>query len=96
MGDMNLSDFYCTRCGQKSIPIWRKAGRSREPGHLKKLWCLNCQDEVNHVEVRPFGKYNYEDFLLEFENNNFNEDGTRKMEYKKFKGVMNNALRRNV
>ena len=90
MGDMNLSDFYCTRCGQKSIPIWRKAGRSREPGHLKKLWCLNCQDEVNHVEVRPFGKYNYEDFLIEYNYGNFKEDGTREKKYTEFEHELRN------
>lgn len=60
------SDFYCTKCGHKGIPIARNKGQQREPGHLKTLYCLFCGEEVNHVEVKPFGKYTYEDFLEEF------------------------------
>ena len=33
------SDFYCTECGRKGIPIIRIAGKEREAGHLKKLYC---------------------------------------------------------
>ena len=29
---------------------------------MKKLWCLNCKEEVNHVEIRPFD-YNYEEIM---------------------------------
>ena len=61
------SDFYCTKCGRKGIPIVRRAGQQREAGHLKKLFCLYCQEETNHAEVRPFGAYNVEDFKEEFE-----------------------------
>ena len=61
------SDFYCTKCGKRGIPIARKAGQQRELGHLKKLFCLYCQEETNHAEVRPFGRYRYENFLEEFE-----------------------------
>ena len=53
-------------------------------GHLKNLYCLNCEKENNFAEVRPFGEYNYEDFELEFKNGNFNLDGTRKLPYKQF------------
>lgn len=62
-----VSDFYCTQCGNKGIPIARKVGSQREAGHLKKLYCMYCQEEVNHVEIRPYGQYNYEDFKREFE-----------------------------
>lgn len=62
------SDFYCTVCGNRGIPIPRKFGQVREPGHLKSLFCLHCQKPTNHVEIRPFGqKYTYEDFKEEFE-----------------------------
>ena len=60
------SDFYCTECGRKGIPIIRIVGKEREAGHLKKLYCLYCQKETNHAEIRPFGKYNKEDFKKEF------------------------------
>lgn len=65
-GKASLSDFYCTECGSRGIPIMRKAGQSREPGHLKKLFCLKCKRETNHVEVRPYGNYRYENFLEEY------------------------------
>lgn len=74
---MTTSDFYCTRCGNKGIPVIRKAGKQREGGHLKKLYCMYCKEEVNHAEVRPFGEYNYEDFKLEFNLGRFLKDGTK-------------------
>lgn len=61
-----ISDFYCTQCGKKGIPIPRKNGNQRERGHLKKIFCIYCNEEVNHVEIRPFGSYTLEDFEEEF------------------------------
>ncbi len=61
------SEFYCTRCGKKGLPIMRRAGQDREAGHLKRLYCLFCDLETNHAEVRPFGAYNREDFEEEFQ-----------------------------
>jgi hypothetical protein len=80
----NVSEFYCTKCGKRGIPVLRTKGQNREPGHLKKLFCLTC-GEVNHVEIKPFGKYTHDDFLLEFEGGNFGEDGTRILPYELFK-----------
>ena len=60
------SEFYCTECGNKGIPIARKISQHKEPGHLKNLYCLHCRKETNHVEIRPYGSYNYEDFLEEY------------------------------
>lgn len=86
-----LDDFYCTQCGKKGIPIPRQAGSEREAGHLKKLWCLYCNKETNHVECRPNTKYCYKDFLTELNYKNFNEDGTRKYSYGKLKEMINNG-----
>ena len=83
---MSLSDFYCTRCGNKSYPIIRRPGQNREPGHLKKLYCLICQEEVNMAEIRSFGSYNLEDFWIEFSNGNFDETGKRKEPWRQFVG----------
>lgn len=65
-GNVQISDFYCTKCGNRSIPLARRDGHYREAGHLKKLWCWHCKEEINHAEVRPFGEYNYDDFVEEF------------------------------
>lgn len=80
------SSFYCTRCGSKGIPVRRSKGKKREPGHLKKLFCLTCQDEVNHVEVQEAGSsYTYKEFKIEFEKGNFDKNGKRIVpSYKQF------------
>lgn len=72
--------YFCTLCGNGGIPIMRIKGKEREPGHLKKLWCLHCRKETNHVECK-FGskKYTEEDFRFEFDNHNFDENGNRIM-----------------
>ncbi len=72
-----ISDFYCTICGNKGIPLIRIPGKEREPGHLKKLFCLHCQKETNMAEVRNRGKYTLDDFLNEYNNHNFDEEGNR-------------------
>ena len=75
--NITTSDFYCTKCGRKGIPLVRKQGQQREPGHLKKLYCLACGEEVNHAEVRGVGSaYTKEDFMLEFALGRF-VDGNR-------------------
>lgn len=78
-----FSDFYCTQCGNKGIPLIRIAGKEREPGHLKKLFCLHCQKETNMVEIRNRGKYTLDNFLNEFNNNNFDKEGNRKEKWTK-------------
>lgn len=75
--DYETSDFYCTQCGNKGIPIVRKNGKFREAGHLKRLYCLYCGTETNHCEIRPIGTYRYEDFKEEFELGRFLPDGQR-------------------
>ena len=87
MAKMNISDFYCTKCGHKGIPIVRSK-RAREAVHLKKLYCLTCKQETNHVECRGFGQYNYQDFLIEFENGNFDEEGMRRQPWRQFEAEM--------
>ena len=79
----NISDFYCTKCGHKGIPIIRKPGKAREPGHLKKIFCLYCQEEENMVEIKSNGKYTLEDFEIEYRNGNF-VNGERVKTYKQF------------
>ena len=75
---MNISQsrFFCTKCGKEGIPIMRPKGQMREPGHLKKLYCMNCGEYVNHAEVREIGGYTEEDFRQEFELGRF-QNGQR-------------------
>lgn len=53
MGNKTEShDFYCLLCGNKGIPIARKRSNLKESLHRKKLYCVNCKTEVNHIECR--------------------------------------------
>lgn len=90
-----LSDFYCTKCGNKGIPVFRTVGKEREPGHLKKLFCIHCQEEVNMVEIRPYGKYNLEDFWIEYEYKNFDSNGNRIEPWKQFTTKIKQELNKN-
>ena len=77
-------EFYCTRCGNKGISVVRDKKRSREKGHLKKLYCLTCKEEVNHVECSMALGYTYETFFDEYVSGNFAEDGTRVLPFKEW------------
>lgn len=86
------SDFYCTNCHKKLYPVWRKRGQEREPGHLKKLYCIYCKEEHNCIEIRPNTQnYTIADMEIEFEYNNFDEEGKRKLPYNKLKEAINNG-----
>ena len=47
-------------------------------------YCIHCKEEWNFAEVRPFGDYNYEDFLVEFRKGNFDNEGNRILPYRQF------------
>ena len=64
--NFSISEMYCTHCGKRGIDIPRKSGQQREAGHLKRLFCLYCQKETNHAEIRPFGSYTLDNFNEEF------------------------------
>lgn len=83
------SEFYCTQCGSKGIPVLRKRGQEREAGHLKNLFCLTCGKEQNHVECKPYTRYTHEDFLIEFENGNFDKNGKRIKTYGELRDELN-------
>ena len=74
---LKISDFYCTQCGNKNIPIARQVGKQREPGHLKKLYCLYCNKETNNVEIKYPSQYTLDDFWIEYNYHNFDENGNR-------------------
>lgn len=95
MRNLSISDFYCTKCGLKNFPIIRPAGQEREPGHLKKLFCLHCQKEVNMAEVRTTGRYHLENFWIEYEYGNFDEEGNRKEPWKQFVSKVKQEVMKN-
>lgn len=86
-----FNEFRCTQCGERGIPIVRRIGAAREAGHLKKLWCLKCKKETNHVECKANTKYQVSDFEIEFKYHNFTTDGKRILPYSKLKEMIKNG-----
>lgn len=56
--------FYCMKCGKPGIPIMRPDSRRHECHHRKKLFCLTCKTEVNHIECSNLDEIN--EFLENF------------------------------
>lgn len=59
----DFHDFYCINCGNKSMTLPRLRSHQHAKLHLKKLWCIHCKQEFNHVEVK-----NEQDYLIFKEN----------------------------
>lgn len=90
--NVSFSDFYCTQCGLKNLPIPRIAGKEKEPGHLKKLFCFHCQKETNMAEIRQSNKYSLDDFWIEYEYHNFDSEGNRKEPWRQFTAKIKKEL----
>ena len=67
------SQTICTICGKEGIPIYRYKGGTRKKGHLKKLYCIYCKKETNHIEVRNKKDYNGFDEFIDFDVQNQKE-----------------------
>lgn len=72
----SISDFYCTVCANKQM-LSRKKSKKKEKGHLKKLHCFKCKEELNHYEVREF---DYDFDIEEFKNQIANGEFPREKE----------------
>ena len=93
MGRRNvvMSEFYCTQCGRRGLPVWRRTGNEREAGHLKKLYCLTCGKQTNHAECKENTHYQFEDFKIEYEYGNFTTEGIRKQKYGELRSDINDG-----
>lgn len=65
-GNYAEHSFYCINCGNKGIPLMRKQGFKHEGMHRKKLYCVRCRQEVNHVECKTYDEV--QEFRYNFEN----------------------------
>ena len=74
--------FFCIKCGNKGIPLSRKQGHQHERFHKKKLWCVHCREEVNHIECKTFDEVETfkENFKKGVYKNEFNDfDGCARL-----------------
>lgn len=65
-------DFYCINCGNKGIGLMRKQGFKHSSMHRKKLYCIHCRQEVNHVECKTMEEV--ETFKYNFENGVYRDE----------------------
>lgn len=72
-------DFYCILCGRKGIPVARGSEKIREKHHRKKLYCIFCKQEVNHIECRSDEEV--QEFRLAFEAGEYKEEAEKSREY---------------
>ena len=64
MRNYSEHSFYCIRCGKKGIPIMRRDSLKHEKFHRKKLFCIYCKEEVNHIECK--NQFEVEEFLKNY------------------------------
>ena len=75
----NEHDFYCIKCGHKGIPLSRKQGHQHERFHRKKLFCIYCQQGVNHIECK--NDEDVAEFKRNFENGVYKDEAEESVSY---------------
>lgn len=76
---MALHDFYCINCGNKGIGLMRKQGFKHQGMHRKKLYCVHCKCEVNHVECKTFDEV--EEFRENFANGVYKDEAKESLSF---------------
>ena len=68
-GKMEQHSFWCISCGQRGIPLARPSAKKKEQFHKKKLYCIYCKAEINHIECK--NQFEIEEFKKMFEEGKF-------------------------
>lgn len=84
-GNFAEHSFYCIRCGNKGIPLMRKQGFQHERMHRKKLYCMFCKEEVNHVECKSLD--DVAEFKKNFENGVYRDEAEESVSHGRNSGV---------
>ena len=72
-------DFYCMQCGNKGIPLMRKDSLKHKDFHRKKLYCIHCKEEVNHIECKT--QDDVDKFKTDFENGVFVDEAEESISF---------------
>lgn len=83
--NMELHDFYCMKCGNKGIGIMRNRGFQHGKHHRKKLYCVFCREEVNHIECKTYD--DVEQFKESFARGEFKNEAEESISYLRGIGV---------
>lgn len=57
----------------------RRQGFKHEGMHRKKLYCIHCKQEINHIECRTYEEV--EEFRLNFENGVYKDEAEESVRY---------------
>ena len=76
---MNEHSFYCINCGNKGIPLMRQRGFQHSGMHRKKLYCVHCKIEVNHIECKTYDEI--EEFRYNFENGVYKDEAEESLSF---------------
>ena len=76
--------FYCINCGNKGIPLMRNQGFQHVGMHRKKLYCVFCKQEVNHVECKTLD--DVEEFRYNFENEVYKNEAEESLSHVRSSG----------
>lgn len=68
----DLHDFFCVKCGNKGIPVMRKRSHNHGKFHRKKLYCLHCKQETNHIECK--NEFEAAQFLIDYQNGVYEDE----------------------
>lgn len=70
--DYQIHEFRCINCGKAGIPLARRSGHQHSKFHRKKLYCIHCKTEINHVEIK--NEEELYDFLNDWEDGVYYEE----------------------
>ena len=91
MASYENHDFYCMNCGRKGIPLSRRVSLQHGKFHRKKLYCIYCKEEVNHIECRT--PEEVEEFKENFENGVYKDEAQDSLSYVRSCGIRQDDLR---
>lgn len=72
-------EFYCMKCGNRGIPLSRNRGHQHGRFHRKKIFCLYCQQEVNHIECK--NPEDVKEFQENFEKGVYEDEANESVSY---------------
>ena len=79
MASYQTHEFRCINCGRAGIPIPRNKGHQHGKFHQKKLFCIYCKTEVNHIEIK--NEEELYEFLNDWEDGVYKEQAQESLEH---------------
>ena len=80
-----LHNFYCINCGNKGIELMRQQSHKHSKHHRKKLYCIHCQCEVNHVECK--NERDIQEFKWNFRNGVYKDEVENSLSFMQSSGI---------